>query len=134
MNKKILIVKANYYKDISHNLEMGAKTYLKKNNFSLSIKNVPGIFEIPVTIAKNIKLYDGVIALGCVIKGQTPHFDYISMSTINGIMELSIKHKKPIGNAILTCLNKKQAKVRSSGNRNKGLEAAEAVFQVLLNA
>ena len=134
MNKKILIVKANYYKDISHNLEMGAKNYLKKKNFSLNIKNVPGVFEIPVTIAKNIKLYDGVIALGCVIKGQTPHLDYISMSTINGIMELSIKHKKPIGNAILTCLNKKQAKVRSSGNRNKGLEAAEAVFQVLLNA
>ena len=112
---------------------MGAKTYLKKNNFSLSIKNVPGIFEIPVT-DKNGKNIDCIITLGCVIKGQTPHFDYISMSTINGIMELSIKHKKPIGNAILTCLNKKQAKVRSSGNRNKGLEAAEAVFQVLLNA
>ena len=134
MNKKILIVKANYYKDITHNLEMGAKIYLKKKNFSLKIKNVPGVFEIPVTIAKNIKSYDGVIALGCIIKGQTPHFDYISMSTINGIMELSIKHKKPIGNAILTCLNKNQAKVRSIGNRNKGLEAAEAVFQVLLNA
>ena len=134
MNKKILIVNACYYKDISHNLEMGAKIFLKKKNFSVNIKNVPGVFEIPVTIAKNISSYDGAIALGCVIKGKTPHFDYISTSTINGIMELSIKHKKPIGNAILTCLNKNQAKVRSIGNRNKGLEAAEAVFQVLLNA
>ena len=106
---------------------------LKKNG----IKNykeilVPGIFEIPVMIAKNIDSYDAFIALGCVIKGQTPHFNLISRAATNAIMHLSIIHKKPIGNGILTCLNKKQALKRSNINHtNKGEEAAKAIISVL---
>ena len=72
--------------------------------------------------------YDAFIALGCVIKGQTPHFDFISSATTNAIMKLSIDFKKPIGNGVITCLNKKQAIVRS---KNKGQEAANAVCVVL---
>ena len=127
MKKKILIVIADYYKDISLGLLKSAQNYLPKN-FIVKIIKVPGVFEIPVTIATRIKKYDGFIALGCVIKGQTPHFDFISSDTTNAIMNLSIDYKKPIGNGIITCLNKKQAIVRSI---KKGQEAANAVGVVL---
>ncbi len=123
--KKILIVLADYYGDISSSLLKSAKNNL--NNFSLKVIKVPGVFEIPVTISKNIKKYDAFIALGCVIKGQTPHFDFISSASTQAIMNLSINSKKPIGNGIITCLNTKQAKARSE----KGKEAAKAVISVL---
>ena len=127
MKKKILIVIANYYKDISKSLLTSAKTQLTKINLKIKTIEVPGIFEVPVTIAKNINKYDGFIALGCVIQGQTPHFKFISKSTTDSIMYISVKHKKPIGNGILTCINMKQAKAR----KNKGAEAAKAVISVL---
>ena len=124
MKKKILIVMSNYYQSISEGLLKSAKQVLNKP-FDLIL--VPGVFEIPMTIAKNIKKYDGFIALGCVIKGETPHFDYISKAAINGIMKLSIESKKPIGNGIITCLNKNQALAR----RKKGREAAKAMISLL---
>ena len=96
-------------------------------NCNIKVINVPGVFEIPVTISKNIRKYDGFLALGCVIKGQTPHFDFISQASTNAIMDLSVLNKKPIGNGIITCLSMKQAKVR----RKKGAEAADAVNSVL---
>ena len=123
--KKILIVLADYYEDISSSLLKSAKNNL--NNFSLKIIKVPGVFEIPITISKNIKKYDAFIALGCVIKGETPHFDFISNASTQAIMNLSVNSKKPIGNGIITCLNKKQAKARGK----KGKEAAEAIISVL---
>ena len=89
--------------------------------------NVPGAFEIPVTISKNLNKFNGFIALGCVIKGQTPHFDFISKATTDALMTLSITSKKPVGNGVITCLNKKQAFARGK----KGSEAAEAVLSVL---
>ena len=124
--KKILIVIADYYEDISSSLLKSAKNNL--NDFSLKIIKVPGVFEIPVTISKNIKKYDAFIALGCVIKGETPHFDFISKSTTDALMRLSIENKKPIGNGIITCLSKSQAEARSN---KKGIEAARAVISVL---
>tara|TARA_A100000164_G_scaffold362790_1_gene379142 strand:+ start:476 stop:868 length:393 start_codon:yes stop_codon:yes gene_type:complete len=128
MKKKILIVKASYYSAISKELTNVAKKYLR----SKSIKKfdeieVPGVFEIPITISKNLKKYDGFVALGCVIKGQTPHFDFISNATTQAIMNLSINSRKPIGNGIITCLNLRQAKARGK----KGKEAARAVFSIL---
>tara|TARA_B110000014_G_C19846393_1_gene438661 strand:- start:167 stop:580 length:414 start_codon:yes stop_codon:yes gene_type:complete len=134
MKKKILIVSASYYPDIQSNLLDNAIEHLQKNynlnmiNKGVVLIDVPGVFEIPVTIATRIKKYDGFIALGCVIKGQTPHFDFISKATTDAIMKLSIDHKKPIGNGIITCLNKKQAIIRS---KTKGKEAANAVGVVL---
>jgi len=80
-------------------------------------------------ISKYINKYDGFIALACVIKGETPHFNFISKATTEAIMKLSIEKKKPIGNGIITCLNKKQALARS---KNKGREAAAAVYDILL--
>ena len=117
---------------ISNNLLLGAKSELKKNNINkFKIILVPGTFEIPYVIAKNIKLYDGFIALGCVIKGETPHFDFISRATINAIMNLSVSYNKPIGNGIITCINKKQALVRTLHNKNKGKESAKALISLL---
>ena len=127
MKKKILIVIANYYRDISKQLLNSALGELKKNS-KVNIIEVPGVFEIPVTIIKNINKYDGVLALGCVIKGETPHFDFISSATTDAIMKISVDKKKPVGNGIITCLNKNQANARGK----KGKEAAKAIMSVLL--
>ena len=126
MKKKYLIVVADYYKDIAEGLIKSALKIIPKKNV-IKIIRVPGAFEIPVTISKNLKKFDGFIALGCVIKGKTPHFDFISQSSTNAIMNLAVNSKKPIGNGILTCLNMKQAKAR----KKKGAEAAKAVVSVL---
>ena len=126
MNKKILIVLANYYKNISDGLLKSALKNIPKSN-QVKIIKVPGVFEIPVTISKNLKKFDAFLALGCVVKGQTPHFDFISQASTNAIMDISVSQKKPIGNGIITCLNMKQAKARKS----KGAEAATAVISIL---
>ena len=126
MKKKVLLVIAEYYKDISSGLLSSAKKKIS-NLYKIKIIYVPGVFEIPVTIVKNIRKFDGILALGCVIKGKTPHFDFISKATTDAIMKISIEHKKPIGNGVITCLNMKQAKQR----KTKGREAAEAVISVL---
>ena len=126
MNKKILIVLANYYKDISDGLLKSALKNIPKSN-RVKIVKVPGVFEIPVTISKNVKKFDAFLALGCVIKGQTPHFDFISQASTNAIMNMSVDQKKPVGNGIITCLNMKQAKAR----KNKGAEAANAIVTIL---
>ena len=126
MKKKYLIIIANYYEDIAKGLLDSALKLIPKSNFIKIIK-VPGVFEIPVTISKNIKKYDAFLALGCVIKGETPHFDFISQASTNAIMDLSINNQKPIGNGIITCLNIRQAKAR----KKKGAEAAQAVISVL---
>ncbi len=126
MKKRYLIVIADYYEDISKGLLKSAIKLISKSNIVKIIK-VPGVFEIPMTISKNIKNYDAFLALGCVIKGETPHFDFISQATTNAIMDLSIINKKPIGNGIITCLNMRQAKAR----KKKGAEAAKAVISIL---
>jgi len=126
MKKKYLIVIANYYKNISSGLLKSAIDSIPKKNLIKTI-NVPGVFEIPITISKNIKKYDAFLALGCLIKGQTPHFDFISQAVTDGIMKLSIENKKPIGNGIITCLNMRQAIAR----KKKGSEAALAAISVL---
>jgi len=126
MKKKYLIVVADYYRDIANGLLKSAKDQLPKLSI-IKIINVPGVFEIPITISKNIRKFDGFLALGCVIKGQTPHFDFISQASTDALMKLSIENKKPIGNGIITCLNMKQAILR----KKKGREAAEAVISIL---
>ena len=126
MKKKYLIVVADYYKDISNLLLKSALKEIKLKN-TVKIFYVPGVFEIPVVISKNLNKFDGFIALGCVIKGQTPHFEFISNAVTNSILKLSIDNKKPIGNGIITCLNKSPAKRRGF----KGSEAANAMLSVL---
>ena len=140
--KKICIVSSMYYKDIMKMLFDGADEEIEKHRkhwaevFKEKIKRdynyATGAFEIPYIISKNINKYDAFIALGCVIKGKTPHFDFICSSTIDALMRLSIENKKPIGNGILTCLNKKQAIERADkSKKNKGKEAAAAAIELL---
>jgi len=135
--KKVLIVNSNYYKKISYNLVLNAKKKLLKEKFKISILDIPGAFEIPIAIRKNIFKFDGFIALGCVIKGKTPHFDLICSSLFNSILSLSTKYNKPIGNGVITALSLSQALVRSiknnSNKSNKGSEAANAVISILRN-
>jgi len=124
-NIKICIVRSKY--NNTSKLLKNATKELINRKISFKILEVPGAFEIPVVIARNINKYDGFVAIGSIIKGETPNFDFISIAITNGLIQLSILHKKPIGNAIITCLNEKQAKLRA----NKGYEAAIAVSEVL---
>ena len=126
MKKKVLIVVSDYYEDISKGLLKSTKKYLNKKA-SLNIIKVPGVFEIPVIISKNINKFDGFVAIGCVVKGKTAHFDLISKSVIDAIMNISIDSKKPVGNCILTCFNYRQALAR----KNRGKEAALALNSIL---
>ena len=135
--KKILIVNANYYDKISSNLIGASKKILIRKKMKVKILNVTGVFEIPIAIKKNIKKFDAFVALGCVIKGKTPHFEFICKSTFDAILNLSISYNKPIGNGIITAFNIKQAKERCglvrSNKTNKGLEAVRAVMSILNN-
>ena len=90
--KKILIVNSCYYKEISRNLVLNTKKKLLNVKFKISVLNIPGAFEIPISIRKNINKFDGFVALGCVIKGQTPHFDLLCSSLFNSILSLSINY------------------------------------------
>ena len=129
MKKKILIVIAEFYPDISKELLRTAQNQLK-NFKKIKVIKVPGAFEIPITILKNIKKFDGFLALGCIIKGETPHFEFISRTIIDAIMNISLDYNKPIGNGVLTCLNFKQARKRAF-DKKKGTEAAKALISVL---
>ncbi len=122
---KILVVFSRY--NSSRPLIKSAWHELDKNNIIHDTLCCDGAFEIPVTIARNINRYDGFVAIGTIIKGETSNFNLISQAITNGIMDLSILHKKPIGNAILTCLNSSQVKKRI----HKGEEAVKAVLDVL---
>ena len=132
---KICIVVSNYYKEISNNLLSGAINELKKNGYKdIKTKFVSGAFEIPVLISRNINNFDAFIALGCVIKGQTDHYYFISQAVTSALITISVTSKKPIGFGILTCKNLKQAKSRSLiSKRNKGREVATGIISVLKN-
>ena len=127
--KKICIVYSKYNEKFTTKLLDGAKKELKESNYKFEVVEVPGAFEIPSVISKLVKKYSAFVALGCIIKGETLNFELISNAITNGIMEISIKEKKPIGNGILTCFSEQQAYERT----NKGQEAAEAILKVLKN-
>ena len=129
---KVCIIVSNFYPKISKMLIDGAVSKLKENKISnFQIITVPGTFEIPVMVSNLIDKYDAFVVLGCVIKGQTSHFHYLCSSIINGLMNLSIQSKKPIGNGILTCNNKKQAVKRADpSKKDKGGDAANAAISV----
>ena len=132
MKKKILIVISDYYEEIGKNLLNGAINELKINNISYDILFAPGCFEIPFLLSKNIKKYKGFIALGCVIRGETYHFELIANECARKIIDISNEQLKPIGFGILTCENIKQAKIRSNvKEKNKGKEAANACIKLL---
>ena len=127
MKKKIKIcIVQSKYNDTSKLLKSATNELLKRKK-NYKILKVPGAFEIPVVIARNINKFEGFIAIGSIIKGETPNFDFISKAITNALMQLSILNKKPIGNSVITCLNEKQARLRSI----KGYEGVIAVIEVL---
>jgi len=130
---KVCIIVSNFYPKISKMLIDGALSKLNvKKNYNLEIVKVPGTFEIPVVVSNLIDKYDAFIVLGCVIKGKTSHFKYLCTSVFNSLTNLSVQSKKPIGNGILTCNNKKQAILRADPNKkNKGGDAAAAIISLL---
>ncbi len=132
---KICIIVSDYYKEISQNLLKGSINELKKNGYkNIKIKFVSGAFEIPNIISRNIKKFDAFIALGCIIKGETDHYYFISQNVTSGLMKISIDSKIPIGFGILTCNNLRQAKNRSSILKiNKGKEVAQGIISILKN-
>lgn len=129
---KLCLIVSNFYPKISKMLIDGAVSKLKKNKiFKFQIISVPGTFEIPVVLSNLIDKYDAFVVLGCVIKGQTPHSHYLCSTVINALTNISIQSKKPIGNGILTCNNKKQAVKRANPKKkDKGGEAVNAVISV----
>ena len=129
---KVCIIVSNFYPKISKMLIDGAVSKLKENNISnFKIIKVPGTFEIPVVVSNLLDKFDAFVVLGCIIKGETPHFHYLCSSVINALTNLSIQFKKPIGNGILTCNNKKQAVKRADPNiKDKGGDAVEAIISV----
>ena len=133
MKPKICIVVSEFNGDITAEMQNSAVNKLRDEGLEgeyLKVIYVKGAFEIPYAISKLIDKYDGFIAVGCIIKGKTPNFDFISQAITNGIMQLSISNKKPIGNAVITCLDEEQAKKRIF----KGEKAASAVLDILGNS
>jgi 6,7-dimethyl-8-ribityllumazine synthase len=128
MKKKICIVPSVYNAEITNKMAQGAIRVLKANNVkTLKIIKVPGAFEIPQVISMLINKYDGFVAIGCIIKGETANFNLLSSAVTNGIMKLSIQNRKPISNGLITSFTRKQATKRI----DNGMEAARAVIKAL---
>ena len=129
---KICIVTSMTHSEITSEMELRAIKELKKyKGAKIYRRHVHGAFEIPYAISESIgkNKYNAFVANGCIIKGETPNFDFISNAITNAIINLSTIYKKPIGNSVLTCLDKKQANKRL----NKGRDAVLAVCDVLSN-
>ncbi|HEY7842879.1 MAG TPA: 6,7-dimethyl-8-ribityllumazine synthase [Bradyrhizobium sp.] len=134
-----LIVEARFYDDIQDALLEGAVAELTAAGVSHDVVTVPGALEIPAAIAiaieageKNGKPYDAAIALGCVIRGETIHFEIVSMESSRGLMDLAVTKKFPLGNGILTVNNEEQAWARARASElNKGGDAARAALAML---
>ena len=132
----MLIVEARYYLGIADELLSGAKKTLDEAGATYDVITVPGALEVPAAIAmavsaaeKGKRPYDGAIALGCVIQGETYHFDIVSNESARGLMDLSIQREIPLGNGILTVDNEHQAKERLGGDHgHKGVDAARAAL------
>ena len=132
-SKNILIVTSRFYSEISASLEKECIETVKSYGFSYDIIDVPGAFEVPAIIAHKSKInkYFGYIALGCVIRGETSHYDYVCTESSRALMQLSLEGL-PIGYGILTCESKEQALVRSnSDGLNKGKAAALACIRMI---
>ena len=135
-NIKVLIVLADFYKDISDGLLNGSSNLFKKKKINFDLVTVPGALEIAPTIKfyheNNENYYDGFLALGCVIKGETYHFEIVANESARCLSNLSIQLSIPIANGILTTFNKSQAIKRSKTNKlNKGKEFALACLSLI---
>ena len=136
MKKKVLIVDANFYEDLASELVRGAVTELEKMGITYERVSVPGALEIPSAISlisqgNEAKLFAGYIALGCVIRGETSHYDIVCGESARGLSKLALDRNLAIGNGILTVDNWEQAWARASVlKKNKGRDAAIACLSL----
>ncbi len=133
MKKKILIVSSSFYKNLEKKLLLGALKEIDRKLFDTDFFSVSGAYEIPqlLNILLKDKKYAFCIALGCIIKGETPHFDIISQSVSDKLLEISMKYNVPVSNGVLNCNTPKQAEVRCDPKlKNKGGEAVLAALSV----
>jgi len=136
---RVLIVEARFYDHIADALLKGATRVLEEAGAQYDSIAVPGALEVPTAIAMAVDAakakrapYDGVVALGCVIQGETYHFELVSNESARGLMDLSIERQLPLGNGILTCDTEAQALARSAADgRNKGASAARAALAMI---
>ena len=130
---KFLLVASNFYPEITLNLLKEAQKYIEINGHKFDISFTKGALEIPTKISMKLSKsqYDAVVAIGCIIKGKTDHYEFISNAITKTLLELSIQNKLPVSNSVLTCRNIKQAKERSSKKLNRAKEAVEAAISVL---
>ena len=132
---KFLIVASNFYPKITNGLLSGATSELKKHKCNYDLYKVNGSLEIPVQISVLLKKnkYDAVIAVGCIIKGKTDHYEFIAQAITNSLLSISVNNRMPVSNSILTCSSLKQASYRSSKKLNRAKEAVLAALSVLKN-
>ena len=137
----VLIIEARFYPKIADAMVTGAVKILKAAGYKYERLEVPGVFEIPAAITMALKSgdaqakpdpYPGIIAFGCVIRGETDHYDHVCRESSRALMELTTKHILAFGFGVLTCENREQAEARAAvDGKNKGSEAAEACIRMM---
>lgn len=137
----IMIIEARFYEDIADEMVKGAVAELEASGCSYERFAVPGVFEIPAAVAYSIRSmdvftgrrrFDGYVALGCVIRGETTHYDYVCEESARGLQDLAIKHTLALGYGILTVENQEQAWVRAAvAQKNKGGAATRACLDMI---
>lgn len=133
---KALIIEANFYPHIANLLRAGAESFLEEAGAEYDILSVPGALEIPSALAfvlqKDPAPYDAFVVLGCVIRGETSHYDIVCSESARGVYDLALKHSLALGNGILTVENEKQALDRADpAQKNKGRDAAKVALHML---
>lgn len=134
MTDRVLLATSRYYEKITLELEAGAMEVLEAAGAKVELIEVPGAFELPGVIAMSADCgrFDGAVALGCVIRGETSHYDYVCGESARGLMDLIVHRRQAIGNGILTCENQDQAWVRADRKqKNKGADAANACLEMI---
>lgn len=134
MADRVLVATSRYYDKISRELEAGAIEVLEAAGAVVELIEVPGAFEVPgvIAMAADSAKFDGYVALGCVVRGETTHYDYVCGESARGLMRLATERRLAIGYGILTVENQEQAWVRADrAQKNKGKDAAEACLAML---
>jgi 6,7-dimethyl-8-ribityllumazine synthase len=129
---KVLILEARFHEHITEMMVKGAVAILEKSGVKYERLSVPGSFEIPGAIKFAMNMYDGFVALGCVIRGETSHFEYVCAESARGLMALTMEHNMAIGYGVLTCDNEQQAIERADPKQlDKGGDAALACLRMI---
>ena len=133
---KVMIISSSWHIDICDDLISGAKRALEKASVAeVKVQNVPGSFELPLAAQFAFESgFDAVVAVGLVLKGETPHFDYVCQGVTKGVIDVSLKYGKPIGFGVLMCNDLDQAVARSGragSKEDKGYDSAVAVIELL---